>query len=72
MKTNTRSYRPELNKADTMREFNQAIGNAEFCYMCGDSDGMQFWRGIASQYQDDITYYVFKELNKKSRYKNQK
>ena len=72
MKTNTRSYRPELNKADTMREFNQAIGNAKFFYMCGDSDGMQFWRGIASQYQDDITYYVFKELNKKSRIKNKR
>lgn len=72
MKTTARSYRPELNRADTMREYSQAIGNAEFCYMCGDSDGMQFWRGIASQYQDDIAYYVFKELNKKSRSKNKK
>ena len=72
MVAGTGSNRPELNRADTLREYNQAIGNAEFCYMCGDSDGMQFWRGIASQYQDDIAYYVFKELNKKSRNKKQK
>lgn len=67
MRTNTRSSRPELNKADTLREYKQAIGNAEFCYMCNDNDGMQFWRAIARQYQDDIAYYLFKELNKKSR-----
>lgn len=70
MRASSGSNRPELNRADTLREYNQAIGNAEFCYMCGDSDGMQFWRGIASQYQDDITYFVFKELNKKSRKRN--
>lgn len=70
MSSNSKYSRPELNKADTMREYNQAIGNAEFCYMCGDNDGMQFWRAIASQFQQDITYYLFKELNKRSRKNN--